>query len=521
MLPSGATEQYDTLGALLYGLNRRRFDSEERLMGHTSSTKAILVTGESCEVIQACNHLGLRLTSLDGNCQNMIDAFLNEVAQYAQDEAGRSKRPWEMTEAQWGALTSFSGALYGLIPYFSHTHMSQSCVTEAGEQCRPLEYGLDLFYRRFGYGHNGPTFDGKQINSRHDLHVGYALAAGKPVPASVIAGYRRPEFMERSPEKWFLALLEKPYLRGKTTPDRLQMLINILGFKDETACEITEENADHLFGLIKHLPEGAGYIEMDNALFLGGVVREREVKFSATDWDIGKPHNEFASAARMMVAAHQKKAEYARAAQGLEKGDCSLREASYKRKLADSYEVRTTYCHANRLAKAVESRDIDYLLSLLDGDGNEASKLAIESFYPVKLRNVKAAQRRRALFALAGYVSDQDHATAEAALKTRQEAKRAALDVIQEVKRKTSAAEHAKWRASSVQYRVKGKTMSGAEFVEMVIGQGFVQLTTRKVGAVTHHHIANPGTSQSYRLRVKDGTLDYAKAVLERQAETA
>lgn len=519
-LASGATEAYPTLGDMMVGLNRKRRDPEERILGLTGSTKATLKTGESCEIVQAHNHLGIRLPSEAGNCQALIDAYFDEVEPYGKDIDGRIKHPWEMTQGEWGALTSFGSVLYGVIPWLSPSQLSQTCVTAGGERCGPLDYGLDLFRRRMGYGHNGPSYDGEQTNSRHEVHVGYALAAGKPVPQAVIDEYRDEGNEDHYRDPWFEALLEKPFLRGRVSRDRLGLLVTMLGWRDDGLTALTEEVASHAIEQISRLPASAGAIEVDNELYLAGILKVRTLNESLHTSDIGTPHNEFAATVRDLLVAEHRKAGYLRIQKSLDERQMTFREAAYARLLADSIERTTTYCHANRLARGIEAGDVDYLLATLDGNGNDVSKKAIEAYFQTKLRNVKAAERRKAIFALAGHVTEQQMVAAEAELKVRQEARQAARQVIAEAKRKKDAAEHAKWKASSTKYKFEDQIITGAEFVELVVSRGFVQMGTRKVGAVSHHHLVNPATSQSYRLRANDGTLDYAKLVLERQAET-
>lgn len=50
-------------------------------------------------------------------------------------------------------------------------------------------------------------------------------------------------------------------------------------------------------------------------------------------------------------------------------------------------------------------------------DYEQASQRAVEAEFGVKLRNVKAAERRRAVFSLVGLVTDQEVETAEQELK--------------------------------------------------------------------------------------------------------
>ena len=67
--------------------------------------------------------------------------------------------------------------------------------------------------RRFGFGYAGPAYEASgQRSGRHEVHVGYALAAARDVPADVLAEYSEQPF--GSDMQWAKVLLDVPELRG-------------------------------------------------------------------------------------------------------------------------------------------------------------------------------------------------------------------------------------------------------------------------------------------------------------------
>ena len=120
---------------------------------------------------------------------------------------------------------------------------------------------------------------------------------------------------------------------------------------------------------------------------------------------------------------------------------------------------------------------------------------------------MNAKSRRRAIFALCG----MDEA-AQAAWKTADAERRAAA-------RKIEDAQHAKEVAQRARYqRPDGVVIDGAAHVETAIDEGFREIRDWRKGATKQYALVNVELGKARTLRAKDGTLDYARAMLERLA---
>ncbi|MDR5762954.1 hypothetical protein [Caballeronia sp. LZ035] len=102
--------------------------------------------------------------------------------------------PWQICREHWQLLyLAFDLAREPLYLF------SSDQVAHANEEAGKSGHrGLDLFEhlrleseRRLGFRCAGPVVEGGggQRNGRHEVHVAYALAAGKPVPQAVIDDY--------------------------------------------------------------------------------------------------------------------------------------------------------------------------------------------------------------------------------------------------------------------------------------------------------------------------------------------
>jgi hypothetical protein len=120
---------------------------------------------------------------------------------------------------------------------------------------------------------------------------------------------------------------------------------------------------------------------------------------------------------------------------------------------------------------------------------------------------MNAKSRRRAIFNLCG----MDEA-AQAAWEAADAERRAAA-------RKAEDAKHAKEVAQRAQYqRPDGIVIDGAAHVEAAIEEGFREIRDWRKGASRQYALVNVELGQARTLRAKDGTLDYARAMLERLA---
>lgn len=521
VLPTKETEDYDTAGALLYALNLRQQTGKNRLFSDAGKAQVILPSGEHCDVIRGSNRFGIQRPPPGGNCVSLIDEFVNELERYGLDVDGQPKQPWQMTMAEWGALSALSDALHGLSPFFTTEQLRQECQTPEGGSTTPLYYGLDLFRRSFGYGPNGPTYDGTDFNSRHEIHVGYALALGKPVPQSVITEYQSAGWLQDSSDcAWICELVNKPFLRGLGSPGRLKALISLLRHNDPPVT-LTELTAPEILAAVSKLPDSNVYNNMDNVLYGMGVLTKRPVKMPAANADVPTAHNEFASALGTKISAQMRMNGLTRRQSRLLAGEMSQRAFDSECAWDDAMQARPCFIYPNRIAVEIENKNLDYLIQLFEDGEHRHTAEIVEQFYQVKLAGVSKAARRRGVFALAGYVSEEAYALAEIDFNARMQSKKAAAAVQKLLDQKQEAFEASRNKAAAVNFKHDGATFTGAAFIEKIVGQGFVEITSTGVGRGKQHFLRNPEQGSGFRLFPKHGTLAYAEALLDRQPVAA
>lgn len=517
--PSGVALTVATLGDVFFQMNRRRGPEEETLLGRADQMQVISASGGVYKVVQAMSHLGIEMPDSEGRVEDIILRMFREVMRYAIDEHGVPKQPWQMTVSEWGAVHSIHEVAYNVIPCLSAAHRATTCHNRAGNRCSVIEFVACEFNALLGYGGNGPVYsDDGYTNSRHDVHVAYALARGADVPLRVLADYADSE--NRGSDLHFLqALLVKPYLRGRIKADRLTMLLTLLRSKGSRVADITEENAPFLISIMNRLPPQATYIDADDALFLEGVLGP--IERSSRPVDLGSPISPMASVIRDCILENKIKDRRKRMEEGKASGQTSLRQlAADEADLAD-YPNQEAYSWANKIVSAIESRALGFLIEVLDHPGNESTKKGIQKHLGIKLNGVPAAARRRAIFALCGYVDDEQYKAQEEIFQAQLKARKQAREEAERQKAEETRLQDARSLASSRNFNVNGVLMNGAQFIEKIVGEGFVAIDRKKRGAVYEHIIRNPQSGSFYKLDRKDGRLAYAQAYLEHQPMAA
>ncbi|MGF6658580.1 hypothetical protein QF000_000224 [Paraburkholderia atlantica] len=149
------------------------------------------------------------------------------------------------------------------------------------------------------------------------------------------------------------------------------------------------------------------------------------------------------------------------------------------------------------------------LLNILDtpDDHNPSSKQVVLEFHGLKLRGLNGKARRRAIFELCGL-----DGTAQAAWEASELSRKQAERKEQDAQRAKEAAQNARYK------RGDGVVIDGAQHVEDAIASGFREIRDWRKGASTQYALVNTELNEARRLQVKDGTLDYARAILERLA---
>ena len=304
--------------------------------------------------------------------------------------------------------------------------------------------------------------------------------------------------------EWAAPLLELPALRGALPPRKWSALAQVLR---HAKVSLTGESAEAYIAAVRALPEAADTIAIDNRLFAAGLLQAwalPERFMSAVD--VGTPVSGLAARLRELAADNRRAEDLTRAEDECAKGLISTRLSVLQRQMALLDHGRSTYEWPNRVATAVNERNVRYLLLVLDTPDtrNSLTKQAVREVLGVKLRGLKPVDRRRAVFALCGF--DEASQTAwEADEVARREAARRADDA----KRAREAAEGAKYR------RADGSVVSGATHVDESIAAGFVEIRDWRKGAARAYALVNPLSSAGRALRAKDGTLAYARTVLD------
>lgn len=444
-----------------------------------------------------------------GDAKSVATRLIDEVEYcFMRKPTGEIRKPWEMLPHQWKSFTIIGSAIYGIAPMFSAEQLQEVFPFEDSQgNVRTgwiADYLHSEIFRRFNHGHNGPAYGpGRNENSRHEVHVSYALAQGLPVPEEVMGWYRENwKIVEGSfdVKKWFEVLLRYPEYRGALL--NAGMLVDFIQLCLNEKILLTGENAPYLLSLMREMPSSASRTDIDDHLYMKGVLKKREAKIQGAIPDASEAYNDFASRLRERLAQSRLKASIARADEGREKYHWPIRDYEFEIDIANLAMAYESFKYPNRFAKAIEAKDIQELLIFLDapeGD-NVTTKRLVHDVYGLKTFGVPAADRRRAIFEFCGY----DDAKR---IQYEQELEKARADKVAQ-----GELEKAKNRASQVSYRVDGEIMTGAEYVDKRVAAGYDEILTRKRGNAVTYWISNRNGYLS-ALRKNDGTLDYAMLV--------
>ncbi len=464
-------------------------------------TETVFATGLSFD----CNHCGPNLDHL-GSARDVVMKMLREVLPFVTDADGKPLKPHQMRCVDWDALTVIGSVAHRVIPCFSSQNM--------GNPHEFADFVRNEVYQAMGYGTNGPSIEGVEgPNKRHEVHVAYALVRGDQVPQDVIedylgTGYLAKKFNDGIDLRWVAPMLTKPFLRGRfrSAGEAVRILSTI-----DREIELTEENIPALVELAGTLPADAPYVVLHNLLYIKGWIKPTPVNVPVPSAQPEPPVSELAARIHKEVMALRLKRAIHSAQEQVGLGRMTQQEYDWKVRVAE-LQADTEGCSwANRVAKAIACKDLAQLLDILDCSRNEASQRVCEKEFGVKLRNVKAAERRRAVFRLVGYESDESVAKAEADLTTER------LERQKERDAATLPAElqGAKDWASGSKIRVKGHALTGAEFVESLVEQGYTDIKPVKHGAATKYYLFKQDGGSGWSLSKRLGTLKYAQLLLQ------
>jgi len=443
-----------------------------------------------------------------GTATSLFLSLIDEIAAAYFRPSFAMLEPWQIRREHWQLLyLAFDLAREPLYLFSSDQPQANEEAAKSGRR------GLDLFEllqdeseRRFGFRYAGPVLDNRQSNGRHEVHVAYALAAGKRVPQAVIDDYASLSKFD-SDLQWAKPLFAVPELRGALPLAKLVPLATVMRHSKEA---ITGDNAALLAMLMGLVPNSPTTVEVDDLLYAKGILEAHPLPEAyLKPVDVGLPICQFAEVLRRTLANGTRDRRVAELEKARKSCSISARRFQLDTQLAILDHGRHTHTFAHEFANAVQTADMSYLLSILDrpDDANLATKQAVREVFGVKLIGVRAAARRRGIFQLAGMDAAQQ-AVWEALSVSQREARR----VAREVARAREAAEMSRIRMQD------GAVVTGADWVDRTIAGGFSEIVSVRQGTSVRYALADPVRQLQVSLRANDGTLACARVALEQCA---
>jgi hypothetical protein len=214
---------------------------------------------------------------------------------------------WQIRREHWQLLYLAFDLAREPLYLFSSDQIAQANEEAAAKSGRR---GLDLFellqdesQRRFGFRYAGPVLDNRQSNGRHEVHVAYALAAGKPVPQAVIDDYASLSKFD-SDLQWAKPLLAVPELRGALPLAKLVPLATVMRHSKQA---ITSDNAALLAMLMGLVPNSPTTVEVDDLLYAKGILEAHPLPAAyLKPVDIGLPTCQFRSTSLLRLSRKRK-----------------------------------------------------------------------------------------------------------------------------------------------------------------------------------------------------------------------
>jgi hypothetical protein len=475
-----------------------------------TETSLIALTGAPAGVT-VTRYNGVLAIRQAGTAEQMLTAMLEEHRRVAfVGDAGEQRQSWEVDRAEWEALFEFVDVCRSpqRLLSFDQIEAEKTRARERGTRFFLSDLCSEAVASIFGFPVCGPAIPGtRETNSRHEIQVAYALAINLPVPERVLDAYRADADAFRHGLEWAETFIRLPELRGAIPVGKLRPILGVMQGEGKA---VDSGNADILTMLARLLPDAPTYPEVDNLLHTHGLIDDMALpERYGTPVDVGQPITPLAARVRERLADHLRARELEHADNELKLGRISQRAHRHRCDIARLEHGRQTFEYGNSLSRALANRDVGALLKVLDcaDDRNRSSKRAFRDVYSVKLTGVSAAARRRAVFLLCGF---DEAAQVE---WERAEAKRKAdRDAQRDLKGAREVADRARYVGPS-----HGE-LSGAEHVDRAISEGFSTIRSFGRGAVRRYALARGNESTMRTLSARDGTLAYARALLEPRA---
>lgn len=504
-------KKVSTLADVLAFLNHRGEDLKKLQLEDVT----VLRNDIPLKVVRSYSDFGI---VQEGSAQAIFEAMFKEIELFYVKPVDQVIPPYEMTRDQWNAVDAVRKAASGIYPCFTGDQYREACQYERKAESWQLWEATvsslcdHLFLKHFGWEHNGPSYNGKRdVSSSHEMHVAYALAAGKHVPEWVLADYRGPgegTLTCTGKPDWFTALVRVPHLRGAIPAEKLKTMVMVLGWEK---IEVTSANAGEFIQAMRELPDEPTLNEMDDLLFRRGYLKPRELPKPApqSQQEVFSP---LADQLRLAMAEAQFLAQVKLINGRRDRNELSIRQYQYEIAMANRLGSSGFLDYGNRLAKAVASKDVVYLLQVLDGpdDSNTITKRALQKYVGLKLLGFKSAARTTAIYEFCGYdqQAQSEFERNQNAVAEKARADRHEKDVIKLVE--------------SIRYKVpSGHVVNGKEFVDQAVSDGYTEITTTKRGNSQQFWLTNPATNRSFGLLKKNGTVDYAEIAIARAKAVA
>lgn len=498
----GYEVQLATLGHVLYHVNRHETDPGFLPCPETLADIIVLREGDPMTVVEerrpSGRVFGIRFSQSE---KAAFIAMIDEIDHAVLRVDGVLRAPHDMSYYDWVAARSVGSAAYNVYPCFPG---------ESDAEVDFMSLCTEEFVRRFGYGHCGPSYDGRQTNSRHDVHVAYALMRGKAVPEHVVEWYREGPGQRKSKAadlQGFEIAIAVPELRGALTPDQFRYLASALRdiAKDNgTEVPLTWEALKPYAAVLARLGAYATSVDADNALTQAGLLKVQgmpETVKAATPTDVST-QPESAQELHTMLADAVFESTVKRLEE--ERGKGNLSEREYLRQMEIAKHCRATYspAYAVEMAEAIEKRDVTFLLRVLDqADGNEISKAFMAMRYGVKLKGLNQQKRRAAIFAFCGYSAEQ------------QAQHEAGLTRARESRLQDRAAREATELAEQVKVDTPDGVKTMRQFIDDAVAQGFNKLLKYRRGKF-QWCLFNQEKGSILGIPVNHGGLAYARDAL-------
>src|SRR6478609_3417041 len=224
-----------------------------------------------------------------GTATSLFLSLIDEIDAAYFRPSFTALEPWQIRREHWQLLYLAFDLAREPLYLFSSDQVAQA-NEEAAKSGRR---GLDLFellqdesQRRFGFRYAGPALDNRQSNGRHEVHVAYALAAGKPVPQAVIDDYASLSKFD-SDLQWAKPLLAVPELRGALPLAKLMPLATVMRHSKQA---ITSDNAALLAMVMGLAPKEPTTVQVDDLLYAKGILEAHSLPEAfLKSVDVGSP----------------------------------------------------------------------------------------------------------------------------------------------------------------------------------------------------------------------------------------